>query len=126
MRLGKLDHVNIRTSRLDEMVAWYEGVLGMESGPRPDFPFPGAWMYVGGAPVVHMIGVEGDPGAGSETDLKLEHFAFSATGREDFEAALAARGERFRVSEVPGLGIAQINVWDPDGNHIHIDFASAD
>jgi hypothetical protein len=23
---------------------------------------------------------------------------------------------------VPGLGIVQVNVWDPDGNHIHIDF----
>ena len=26
---------------------FYEGALGVTVGPRPDFPFPGLWLYNG-------------------------------------------------------------------------------
>ncbi len=42
MGITSLDHVNLRTTRLDEMIEWYCNVLGMRVGPRPPFPFPGA------------------------------------------------------------------------------------
>ncbi len=122
MRIGKLDHVNLRTTQLNAMIAWYEDILGMPPGPRPDFPFPGAWLYAGDAAAIHLIGIDGDPAVGSEEKLKLEHFAFTATGAEDFEARLQERGENFRRSVQPGTGTVSINIWDPDGNHIHIDF----
>jgi catechol 2,3-dioxygenase-like lactoylglutathione lyase family enzyme len=44
MPLWQLDHVNVVTANREEMVAWYEAVLGLRSGPRPDFPFDGAWL----------------------------------------------------------------------------------
>ena len=37
MQIGKLDHVNLRTTQLDTMIAWYENVLGLTNGPRPGF-----------------------------------------------------------------------------------------
>lgn len=120
-----LDHINIRTARLDDMMDWYAGVLGLKSGPRPDFPFPGAWMYAGEHAVVHLVGVTApptDPG----TDLKLEHGAFRASGYGDFKALLEARGERMEIVKVPGFPIVQVNIWDPDGNHLHIDFDAAE
>ncbi len=123
MQIRKLDHVNVRTTQLEAMIDWYSRVLGMRSGDRPNFPFPGAWMYVGDHPAVHLVGINGDPATGSETALKLEHFAFSATDRTGFEARLNELNEAFRISVVPDFGITQYNVWDPDGNHIHIDFA---
>ena len=122
MPIESLDHVNIRTDRLDAMVDWYTTVLGLRSGKRPDFGFPGAWLYAGDRAVVHMIGVGDEAGAGSETALKLEHFAFAARDRAAFEALLEERGERYRRSEVAEAGIVQVNIWDPDGNHIHVDF----
>ena len=122
MKLGKLDHVNIRTAQLSAMVEWYTNVLGMYSGERPDFSIPGAWMYADGIVSVHLIGVEGAAGVGSEVSLKLEHFAFAATGLAEFEASLQATGEQYRRSEVPSINLVQFNIWDPDGNHIHIDF----
>ncbi|POF31790.1 VOC family protein [Roseibium marinum] len=122
MRIGKLDHVNLRTTRLDDMIAWYADVLGMRAGPRPDFPFPGAWLYAGDAAAVHLVGIEGAEAAGSEEQLKLEHFAFTASGAEDFEALLKQRGEKYRRSVQTGTGTIAFNVWDPDGNHIHVDF----
>ena len=126
MQIGKLDHANVRTTQLQAMVDWYERVLGMRSGDRPDFPFPGAWMYAGDHAAVHLVGIEGAPATGSETKLKLEHFAFSATDRAGFEARLTELGEAYRISEVPGFGITQFNIWDPDGNHIHVDFMNED
>lgn len=122
MQIGRLDHVNLRTTRLDVLVEWYSEVLGMRPGDRPDFPFPGAWLYAGDAAVVHLVGIDGDPGTGSETELKLEHFAFSATGRAGFEAKLEALGLRYDRRDIPSFNVIQVNVWDPDGNHIHIDF----
>jgi len=122
MQIGKLDNVNVRTTQLESMIAWYSEVLGMRQGDRPNFPFPGAWMYAGDTAAVHLVHNADTVGAGSETELKLEHFAFSATGRAAFEAKLTARGDRFECSEIPAINLIQFNVWDPDGNHIHIDF----
>lgn len=48
-----LDHIDVVAAKLDEMVAWNEAVPRIRSGPRPDFPFDGAWLYSGNAPVVH-------------------------------------------------------------------------
>ena len=123
MQIGKLDHVNVRTTQLDNMINWYTSVLGLRNGYRPCFPFPGAWMYAGDSPVVHLVDIDGDPGIGSEANLKLEHFALSATGVNSFVTQLDSLGEKYRRGYLADLSIIQINVWDPDGNHIHIDFA---
>ena len=77
-QIQKLDHVNLRTTQLDNMIHWYGDVLGLRSGPRPGFGFPGAWLYAGEAAYVHLVGIPGQPASGSEVELKLEHFAFSA------------------------------------------------
>ncbi|MBB3992290.1 VOC family protein, partial [Croceicoccus naphthovorans] len=55
MDVGLLDHYNILTRKLDETVRFYERALGMRSGPRPPFDVPGAWLYRGDHPVVHVI-----------------------------------------------------------------------
>ena len=122
MQINRLDHVNVRTVQLDTMIDWYTNVLGMRKGERPNFPFPGAWIYAGDTAVVHLVHIDGSPAVGAESDLKLEHFALSASGLNEFEAKLQAQGERYQRSNLPELNLVQINVWDPDGNHIHIDF----
>lgn len=124
MPIGRLDHVNLRTHRLEEMVQWYSRVLDMPSGQRPNFPFPGAWLYADGVPTVHLNGCEHV--AEQPSDLTLEHFAFQARDLKGFIERLTRIEERFEVAFVPGAPIVQINVWDPDGNHIHIDFAAAE
>ena len=56
-----LNHFSIRSSDLAACERFYVGVLGMTVGPRPDFPFPGLWIYRGdhadpANAVVHIIG----------------------------------------------------------------------
>ena len=67
--VGVLDHFNIRTRRLAETVRFYEDVLGLEKGPRPNFAFPGAWMYSEGRPVVHIRGMQWHEPARPAADL---------------------------------------------------------
>ena len=122
MTIQSLDHVNLRTNRLDEMIQWYVDVLGLHVGKRPQFPFAGAWLYAGHRAFVHLIEVDGAPGAGSEGDLKLEHFAFSATDLDAFTSKLEAMNVKYSRTNLADIGLVQINVWDPDGNHIHVDF----
>lgn len=123
--IERLDHINLRTGQLDAMVRWYEAVLDMRIGPRPDFGFPGAWLYAGDQALVHLVGSDpppSDPGK----DLKLEHSAFRATGFAEFMNKLKMLSERYRVVRVEDFGIVQVNIWDPDGNHLHIDFDAAE
>lgn len=117
----KLDHVNIRTANLDEMRRWYVGILGLEDGWRPPFAFPGAWLYAGPDPIVHLVGVEKPPAA-DDGSLRLEHFALQGDDLEALRTRLAAEGAPCREAKVPGTDILQLNIWDPDGNHIHVDF----
>lgn len=121
MQLGALDHVNVRTRNLDKMVTWYTDILGMIEGDRPGFSFPGAWMYVGDKPVVHLVGVDHALPA-HQDDLRLEHFALSASGLGDFLTHLNAENVAYKMVKVPNFPIVQVNIWDPDGNHIHVDF----
>ena len=122
LAIKRLDHVNVRTANLDAMIKWYGEMLGMKTGPRPDFSFPGAWLYAGDDPVIHLVGVDAQPGT-SET-LQLEHFALSATGIAELLERVNAAGARHTVRKVPSFPIVQVNLWDPDGNHIHIDFTA--
>lgn len=122
MQIKSLDHINIRTENIEEMARWYTEVLGMVRGFRPKLNSDGVWMYIGDLPVVHLIHVSDKAGAGSEQPLKLEHAAFSATGRDAFEARLREMGLPFRRSDLKEVNVIQMNVWDPDGNHLHIDF----
>ncbi len=124
MSIEKLDHVNLRTTQLGAMIDWYGAALGLQPGRRPDFPFPGAWLYAGNTVVLHLIGIDGPPGAGSERGLKLEHFAFSARDIASVQARLQTMGEPYQRVELLTLDLAQLNLWDPDGNHLHLDFPS--
>ena len=123
--MKRLDHVNVRTAQLDEMVDWYGRMLGMRTGPRPGFPFPGAWLYAGEHAIIHLVGQGARPEA-ADADLRLEHFAISATGLAELVERATAAGERCEVRKVPDFPIVQVNLWDPDGNHIHIDFDAAE
>ncbi|RMF40092.1 MAG: glyoxalase [Alphaproteobacteria bacterium] len=127
MPIVAFDHVNIRTNRLAEMTGWYERILGLKAGPRPDFGFPGAWLYLGDVALVHLVETPVQLDAGAAT-AQLEHFAFTASGMAGFLALLEREGIPVRLVRVaaPAGDVVQVNIHDPDGNHIHVDFPGAE
>ena len=123
MALLFLDHVNLRTTAVARLRDFYCGVLGMREGERPAFPFGGAWLYCGERAVVHLVEVSEQPAPSGE--LRLEHFAFVARDFEEFMRRLDADGIEYRVSKQFGSETRQLNLRDPDGNRIHIDFPAS-
>ncbi|MFQ5973975.1 MAG: VOC family protein [Alphaproteobacteria bacterium] len=119
MPITSLDHVNIRTANMDELSRFYEEILGLKRGDRPPFDMDGAWHYCGEAAVVHLVRLEEAPDQG---EPQVEHFAFFATGLADFLDHLRGRGISYDVAIVPEVGNKQVNIHDPDGNHIEIQF----
>jgi catechol 2,3-dioxygenase-like lactoylglutathione lyase family enzyme len=138
-----LNHVSIRTLDLDASRAFYEGVLGLQVGPRPPFPFPGLWLYAGDTAdtknaVVHIIGIDrNDPeglkkylGDRDEASLAgtgaIDHVAFFATGLAEMRARLDRLGVTRRERSVPGLGLRQLFVDDPNGVVVELNYAAAE
>ena len=118
--ITRLDHVNLRTAHLDAMVQWYEDILGFHVGPRPNFSFGGAWLYRGEDALVHLVEVDTQPA--EQHGLKMEHVAFSSSGLSAFREMLESKGVHYELLHIADFDITQMNIWDPDGNHLHIDF----
>lgn len=125
MGLLHLDHASICTPHLGQLIEFYTDVVGLVSGPRPNFSFNGAWMYCRDQPCVHLIEqlhLEGR----KKDDLQLAHFAFRAENLKEFLERLRRLDISYRVGIVEDFSICQINVFDPDGNHVHVDFPASE
>lgn len=136
MTLQRLDHYSIRTPRLDETRRFYADIMGLEEGPRPPFPFPGAWMYRADTAVVHIVGYNPDDAEGLKGYLgdkelvssgtgTIDHVAFVATDLPAMQARLKAAGVAFRERAVPNLGLHQLFVEDPNGITIELNYPAA-
>jgi catechol 2,3-dioxygenase-like lactoylglutathione lyase family enzyme len=120
MPLSLLDHVTIHCADLAASRAFYAGVLELADGARPAFNSPGAWLYLGGKPVVHLVAGEnkGDvKGSGS-----LDHIAFDATDLDGTRKRLAAMEVPFIEMGVPGGALYQVFLHDPDGVKVELNF----
>jgi catechol 2,3-dioxygenase-like lactoylglutathione lyase family enzyme len=117
-----LDHVNLRTADVEGLARFYVEVIGLRRGERPPFPFSGAWLYAGERAIVHLV-EDVEPHSPGGAALSLEHFALAADGLEAFLARLDALAVAYRRSQQIGSsGKTVINLRDPDGNRLHIDF----
>ena len=138
-----LNHYSIRTADLAACERFYCGLLGLQVGPRPPFPFPGLWLYQGDTSVwanaaVHIIGIDrNDPeglkaylGDRDEVALQgsgaVDHVAFFATGLPQMLARLQAQHIEARERTVPLLGLHQVFVDDPNGIVVELNFPAAE
>lgn len=134
MALTRLDHFSIRTTDVDGTRDFFVRVLGMTSGERPPFKFPGAWLYCGEKDVIHIIGIDPSDKSGlveylgdrEETALTgtgaIDHLAFMAEDIDAMRARLTVEGIASREREVPLLGVRQIFLEDPNGVTIELNF----
>ena len=118
MAILDLDHVNIRTTELSKTRAFFTDVLGLTVGWRPDFDFPGAWLYAGEKDVVHLVEVKRAhaPSQGSS----LDHFAFTIDDFEDARRRLEAAGIEYRETAAPNGGIRQFFITELNGVTIEL------
>lgn len=116
----------------------------MTEGPRPAFPFPGAWMYQGNHAdyanaAVHIIGNERSRIGGLATtrdsngsaDTRrtgaLDHIAFSSgEGLTEMLARLNAHNIPFREQTVPSTCQYQLFFDDPQGITVEITYPASE
>lgn len=128
MAVDGLNHFNIVAPRelLERVRDFYVQVLDLEEGYRPDFDFPGYWLYGGGRPLVHLM--EGDrageaPADGGKTG-HLDHIAFTCSELGQTEARLQSLGLDYRKREHPDYGLTQLFVHDPIGLGVELNFST--
>ena len=125
MSVKGIDHYTILTQDLTATRHFYCDLLGLTEGWRPAFDFPGAWLYAGDHPVVHIVAGRPIPGKGDGTGA-VDHLAFRAGG----DAAALARkleadGVKVSARTVPGSGIRQLFCRDPSGVQVELNFSTA-
>ena len=128
-----LDHCAIRTTRLEETRCFYEELLGLEVGPRPELPVPGYWLYDGERPVVHLIeltdamkqDVFGEAlsiDAATGVRNGLDHIAFRLTGLDDLRSRLERDGVAYQEMGIPEMRLTQLFLKDPNGITAELNF----
>ena len=106
MPLANIDHTSIRTLRLEESREFYENVLGMTVGDRPNFDFPGYWLYLNDHAVIHLVGIDPNNLDGLKEYLgEINMDELSGSGAVDHLAFVAAVFFYFRNSLMPIISI---------------------
>lgn len=138
MPLTHIEHFLIAADDIDGTRDWYARVLGMESGPHPDFGFPVHWMYLNGQDVVHI-----GPSAKSAGEIQkqylgrtsqdtgtgtgaIDHLAFRATGLRDTLEQLKKERIAFTQRRANGQALFQLFFYDPNGIKIELNYDAAE
>ena len=136
MPLAHIEHFLVAADDIDATRDWYARVLGMRSGPHPEFGFPVHWMYIGEVDVVHI-----GPSAKGANDAQkkylgrtsentgvgtgaIDHIAFRATGLGAMLEHLRAEGVHFTQRRANGQALVQVFFTDPNGIKIELNFAA--
>lgn len=125
MSVGMLDHYNLRTRKFDETLRFYVDILGLENGPRPNFSFPGAWLYSEGRAVVHLVDLSPSSEPQKPDSGVVHHVAFISRGFTAMKERLRGKGVTFDSREVPGGDVWQIFIRDPNGVMIELNYETA-
>lgn len=123
MTILGMNHFTVLASDLDATLRFYCDLLGLRSGARPDFDFPGAWLYSGDTAVLHVV--SGRPVPQPPAGV-IDHMAFSAQGLAGTVEVLREHRIRFDLRRLPGEGVWQLFLHDPDGARVELDFQASE
>lgn len=138
MPLSHIEHILVAADDIDATRDWYARVLGMRSGPHPEFGFPVHWMYLGDVDVVHI-----GPSAKGASEIQrkylgrtsqggaqgtgaLDHIAFRATGLPQMIGHLRQEKIDFQQRRANGQALFQLFFLDPNGIKIELNFDAAE
>jgi catechol 2,3-dioxygenase-like lactoylglutathione lyase family enzyme len=118
VKVTRFHHVSVNTAGapLEEMVAFYGNVFGLDDKERPEIPgVPGHWHAVGDQEL-HLVGA---PPTAAGIDPTGNHYCVAVADLDAAIAELEALGIEYRRA-VQGEGTVQIWIADPAGNTIEL------
>ena len=132
MPVERLEHFLIVSDDIDETRDFYNEILGMKVGYRPDLEFPGYWMYLGDAGCLHIAEWEtyqswtrrvdipvSQPAAGSGP---IDHIAFNASDFDGMVETLRSRNISYKQNILDEIGMRQIFLKDPNNVTLELNF----
>ena len=123
MPISGMNHFTVLTNDLGATQAFYVELLGLYPGFRPDFDFPGAWLYVDGRAILHIVAGRGVP---ANPRGVIDHMAFSAHDLRAITARLLERGIEYDLRRLPSTGAWQLFCLDPNGARVELDFEASE
>ena len=128
MRITHIDHYNIRVRPADLAAVrdFYVNALGLTEGPRPNFGFPGYWLYGGAeAAILHLAATlpeSAEPISPNKPTGQFDHISLKATGLDAAKKRLQEMGVQFEARPVVGWRLMQLFFVDPAGLKIELTF----
>ena len=126
MILG-MNHFTAVAENPQKTLAFYEGLIGLIKGPRPDLGFDGAWLYAGpdagGQAILHLYF---DRPAPTPRTGVIDHMAFTAQGLAAVKARFDAAAYPYTLKRQTGSGTWQLFCFDPTGARVELDFAATE
>ncbi len=109
-----IHHVSLLVGDTRRALAFYRDLLGLETLPRPELGYPGAWLAVGDRQI-HLLELPNpDPVQGRpEHGGRDRHLALTVRSLERLKQALEAAAVPFTLSR---SGRRALFCRDPDGN----------
>ena len=138
MPVSHIEHFLVAADDIDATRDWYARVLGMRSGPHPDFGFPVHWMYIGDVDVVHIGPSARQAGeiqkkylgrtsqASAHGTGAIDHIAFRATGLRSMLEHLKRERVPFSQRRANGQALFQLFFYDPNGIKIELNYDGAE
>ena len=134
MSLKTFEHVLILADDLKKTKEFYVDLLGLKDGYRPDFPFPGHWLYLNEddkAACIHLAmrkqGDGQDYYIGKKNNVKsgsgaIDHVAFNCEDIDRMKEMFDNNSNEYTHRKVPGFPLEQLFVDDPDGVKVELNF----
>jgi len=111
------DHVALHVADVATAERFYREVLGLAPLERPAFDFPGAWLAIGQAHQLHLIGGRQQA---PTSHSRGTHFALRVDDMDAWVARLESHGAEFHGPRRRPDGFAQVFVVDPDGHWVEL------
>src|SRR5262245_38859681 len=121
--ISGMNHFTVLTDDVDRTVRFYADLLGLQPGWRPELGFPGAWLYVGGQAILHIIG--GRTLSAQRAGV-IDHMAFSANGLANIKARLEEAKIPYELRRQRDSNTWQLFCHDPNGAKVELDFDPAE
>ena len=125
MAIQGMNHFTILTDDVAATRDFYCELLDLKVGWRPNFNFPGLWLYDDKTAILHVIGGK------SRADMRpgvIDHMAFSATDLAGTAARLKQRGIDYDLRRLANSadGQWQLFCFDPNNARVELDFDASE